>query len=339
LQPARRTWYTRRSNRTAKRKHHVVGWPDSAGRCTLSRSIVDRINELKSKLNAVILAHNYQPPPIQDLADFTGDSLGLSIEASRTSADVIVFCGVRFMAETAAVLSPDKMVLLPDEHADCPMANMITADDLRHFKSKHPNALVVCYVNSTAAVKAESDYCCTSANAVEVVDSLPRDREVIFVPDRHLGRFVQQRTHRELLLWPGYCASHVVITEDDIRRARAAHPDAVVMAHPECTEPVKDLADQVLSTSQMLRFVESSDARCFIVATECGMIYPLRKRNPRSQFIPASDRAVCPNMKRITLEKVLWSLEDLKYRVSIPTGISRRARAALDRMVEVLPTK
>jgi quinolinate synthase len=305
----------------------------------LNRNLIEKIKKLKQQRNAVILAHNYQPAEIQDLADFTGDSLGLSVKAAEADADVIVFCGVRFMAETAAVLSPRKTVLLPDELAGCPLANMITADQLRKLKQQHPDALVVCYVNSSAEVKAESDYCCTSSNAVEMVKSLPQDKEIIFVPDQHLGRFVLEKTSRNLILWPGYCMTHLMITEDDIKNARAKYPRAIVMAHPECSEPVKALADEVLSTGQMLKFVAKNTAKQFIVATETGMIYALKKQNPQSEFIAASERAVCPNMKRITAEKVLWSLEDMKYKVTVPDNVRLKAKKALDRMVATLPTK
>jgi quinolinate synthase len=303
----------------------------------MSEQLLGGIEKLKIERNAVILAHNYQPDEIQDLADFRGDSLGLSIKAAETDADIIVFCGVKFMAETAAILSPQKTVLLPDKLAGCPLADMITADQLRELKEKHPDALVVCYVNSSAEVKAESDYCCTSANAVEIVNSLPKDRPIIFVPDRHLGQFVSERTGRDLILWPGYCHVHVVITEQDIKNAKARHPDAIVMAHPECTEPVKALSDQLLSTGQMLRYVDKSDAKEFIIATEIGMIHALKKQNPQAEFFPATEKAVCPNMKRITLEKVLWSLQDMQYKVTVPQDIRTKAKKAIDRMVEILP--
>jgi quinolinate synthase len=305
----------------------------------LNRNLIEKIKKLKQQRKAVILAHNYQPAEIQDLADFTGDSLRLSINAAQTSAEVIIFCGVRFMAETAAVLSPHKTVLLPDELAGCPLANMITADQLRKLKQQHPDALVVCYVNSSAEVKAESDYCCTSSNAVEIVNSLPQDREIIFVPDQHLGRFVVEKTARNLILWPGYCMTHLMITEDDIKNTRAKYPSAIVMAHPECSEPVKALADEVLSTGQMLSFAAKNPAKQLIVATETGMIYALKKRNPQSEFIAASERAICPNMKRITAEKVLWSLEDMKYKVTVPDNVRIKAKKAIDRMVATLPKK
>ncbi len=305
----------------------------------MDERLIEKIEKLKQQRNAVILAHNYQPPEIQDLADFTGDSLGLSIKAAETNAGVIVFCGVQFMAETAAVLSPLKIVLLPDELAGCPLADMITADQLRQLKQQHPDALVVCYVNSSAQVKAESDYCCTSANAVQVVESLPADKEIIFVPDQHLGRFVAEKTARELILWPGYCHVHVVITEEDIINAKAKYPDAIVMAHPECSELVKALADELLSTGQMLNFAAENTAKRFIVATETGMIYALKRQNPQSEFIAASERAICPNMKRISIEKVLWSLEDMQYKVTVPDEVRVKAKKALDRMVAILPAK
>lgn len=305
----------------------------------MDQRLLDKIQDLKTRRNAVILAHNYQPGEIQDLADFTGDSLGLSKKAASTDAEVIVFCGVKFMAETAAILSPEKTVLLPDKHAGCPMAEMITAEQLRELKAKHPGALVVCYVNSTADVKAESDYCCTSANAVELVESIPAEKRILFVPDCHLGRFVAERTGREIVLWPGYCATHVKITEDDIKKAKADHPNAVVLAHPECNEPTKDLADELLSTSQMLNFAEKSPANTFIIATEIGIIHALKKQNPDATFIPASERAVCPNMKKITMDKIIAALEDMRYEITVPDEIRAKAKKSLDRMIEVLPKK
>jgi len=305
----------------------------------LDEKLLEKIKRLKAERKAVILAHNYQPPEIQDLADFCGDSLGLSIKAAETDAQVIVFCGVKFMAETAAILSPEKTVLLPDKFAGCPLADMITAEQLSGLKQKYPDAVVVCYVNSSAEVKAQSDYCCTSSNAVEVVSSVPQDRQIIFVPDQHLGRFVIERTGRDLVLWPGYCITHVMITEEDIKNAKTKYPDAIVMAHPECTEPVKELSDELLSTGQMLEFARKSSAKRFIVATETGMTYPLKKQNPGAEFIAASDRAICPNMKKITVEKVAWSLEDMQYKITVPEEIRIKAKKAIDRMVEILPSK
>jgi quinolinate synthase len=305
----------------------------------MNEQLIEKIRKLKTERNAVILAHNYQPGEIQDIADFTGDSLGLSIEAAKTTADLIIFCGVRFMAETATILSPDKLVLLPDKHAGCPMADMITAKQLGELKAKHPGALVVCYVNSSAEVKAESDYCCTSANAVEIVNSLPADAEVIFVPDQHLGRFVIEKTGRKMILWPGYCTTHAAINEDDIKKARESYPGAIVMAHPECNEPVKAISDKILSTGQMLKFARQSDSKSFIVSTETGIIHTLKKENPDKEFFPAVTRAICPNMKRITLDKMLWSLEDMQYKITVPDEIRIKAKRALDRMVAVVPGK
>ena len=301
--------------------------------------LLERIEKLKQQHRAVILAHNYQPEEIQDLADFTGDSLGLSIKAAETDAEVIVFCGVWFMAEIAAILSPEKTVLLPEKQAGCPMADMITAEQLRNLKQKHPDALVVCYVNSSAEVKAESDYCCTSANAAEVVNSLAKERQIIFVPDKYLGQFVAEKSGRDFVLWPGYCAIHVVITEEDIENAKARYPDAIVMAHPECTEPVKKLSDQIVSTGQMLKLARKSTAKRFIIATEIGIIHALKKQNSSAEFIAASERAICPNMKKITLEKVARTLEDMQYKISVSQEIKEEAKKALDRMVEVLPAR
>lgn len=302
------------------------------------QTLRSKIEALKKERNAIILAHNYQMPEIQDLADVTGDSLGLSVQAANTDAEVIVFCGVMFMAETAAILSPDKTVLIPDPQAGCPMADMINADQLRQLKREHPDALVVCYVNSTAEVKAESDYCCTSSNAVELVASLPVDREILFVPDQNLGRHVQRQTGRNVILWPGYCRSHVLITPEDVQAARQQHPQAVVLAHPECKDEVKDLADELLSTGQMLSTVRGSSASTFIIATELGILHALAKENPKATYVPASERAYCENMKKTTLEKVLWSLEDMQHPVRVSPDVATGARQALDRMIAVLPS-
>ena len=305
----------------------------------MSISLIDKIQELKSKRNAVILAHNYQPGEIQDIADFTGDSLGLSVQASKTDADVIVFCGVLFMAETASILSPQKTVLLPDKNAGCPMADMITAKQLESLKAQHPEALVVCYVNSSADVKALSDYCCTSSNAVKLIDRLPKDKKIIFVPDQHLGKFVEEQTGRQMILWPGFCPTHVRILAEDVETTRKAHPDAMVLAHPECGPEVRAIADALLSTGQMLTFAGKSEKKEFIIATEQGILYSLKKRYPDKGFYPASDKAICPNMKKITLEKVLWSLQDMQYVISVPQEVRVKAHRALERMLEVLPEK
>ncbi len=303
----------------------------------MTDGIVEKINNLRKKKNAVILAHNYQPGEVQDIADFTGDSLDLSRKAADTSADVIVFCGVLFMAETAAILSPRKTVLLPDKTAGCPMADMITARQLAELKEKYPDAVVVCYVNSPAEVKALSDYCCTSSNAVDIVNVIEPDKKIIFVPDKNLGQFASERTDRDLVLWPGYCPTHIFATAEDIKKIQAAHPDAVVLAHPECPKAVRDCADELLSTGQMLKYVKKSDKKEFIIATEVGIIHTLKKQNPEKIFYPASGKFVCSNMKKITLEKVLFALEDSKYVIKVPQDIAQKARAALDKMLSVLP--
>lgn len=302
----------------------------------MSEQLLEKIEKLKDQRQAVILAHNYQPSEVQDIADFTGDSLGLSVQAAKTDAKVIVFCGVKFMAETAAILSPEKTVLMPDKNAGCPMADMITAEQLRELKAENPAAVVVCYVNSTADVKAESDYCCTSSNAVQVVKSLPADRPVIFVPDKNLGQHVANLTARQIIFWPGYCATHVMITPDDVQTAKRKHPKAKVLAHPECTDQVRQLADELLSTGQMLKFTAGGDGE-YIIATETGILHSLQKQNPRAKFFAATERGICPNMKRVTLDKVLWSLEDMKYKITVDKTIAARARKALDRMLEILP--
>ncbi len=303
----------------------------------MSQEVIDKIEALKAQADAVILAHNYQPGEVQDIADFVGDSLGLSVEAAKTDAKTIVFCGVKFMAETAAILSPDKTVLLPEMGAGCPMADMITADQLKELKDANPGALVVGYVNTTAEVKAYCDYCCTSGNAIELVRSLPADKQIIFVPDRYLGQYVIDVTGREMILWPGYCPTHVRISAEDIENERAKNPESIVLAHPECTESVRAVADEMLSTGQILKFVKSSENKSFIIATEIGIIHTLKKQNPGKEFIPVTERAVCPNMKKITLEKVLWCLEDKKNVITVPEDIAGRAKAALDRMIEILP--
>jgi quinolinate synthase len=302
---------------------------------TDNTELVEKILNLKEKKKAIILVHNYQLGEVQDIADFIGDSLELSQKASKTDAEVIVFCGVHFMAETASIICPDKTVLLPELHAGCPMANMITAQALRKKKKEHPKATVVCYVNTSAAVKAESDICCTSANAVRLVEKLTDVEEIIFVPDQYLGSYVASQTGKKMILWPGYCPTHVRILPQDIMRRKAEHPQAKTVVHPECRPEVKALADAVLSTGGMIRFARESDAREIIVGTEMGIIYRLQKENPQKRFIPASEQAVCPRMKLTTLESVLWSLESMTHVVKVPERIRVRARRAVDRMLEV----
>lgn len=299
------------------------------------KSIEEQIQELKEQRGAVVIAHNYQIDEVQAMADFTGDSLELSRRSAALSEDVVVFCGVHFMAETAAILAPEKTVLIPDPHAGCPMADMVTAEGLRALKAEHPDAKVVCYVNSSAEVKAESDICCTSSNAVKVCESLG-DVEIIFVPDRNLGAFVAEKLGKEFILYNGFCPTHERIRDVDVLAMKEAHPDALVLAHPECSRPVRDLADELLSTGQMCRYAQASEKKEFIIATELGINYRLRTENPEKTFYPVNpDRAVCPNMKKITLEKILWSLQDMKHRVTVPSDIAARAVGCIEKMLAI----
>ena len=295
-------------------------------------NLVAEIQKLKAERKAIILAHNYQLPDVQDVAAFPGDSLELSRKATEVVAAVIVFCGVHFMAETATILNPDKIVLMPDARAGCPMADMLTGDQLREFKAKHPGAKVVCYVNSTAEVKAESDCCCTSGNAVKIVRHYA-DSDVLFVPDQHLGSVVAETLGRELILWPGYCPTHARINPKDILDLKAAHPQALALAHPECPKPVRVVADHVLSTGQMCKFVAENPATEFILATEEGLIHRLKKDNPSKTFYRVSPFAVCPNMKRNTLEKVLFCLRDMQPVVKVDPAIAARARRSIEQML------
>ena len=295
----------------------------------------DEIRKLQHERDAVILAHNYQPGDVQDIADFTGDSLELARKATDIQARVIVFCGVHFMAETAAILNPGKTVLLPAADAGCPMADMITGEQLRQLKARHPGAKVLCYVNSTAEVKAESDCCVTSANAVAVAQSFAPDQAIIFVPDRHLGSFTAEQLGRTFILWPGFCPTHARMTEAHIRDARAEHPGAPVLVHPECPKPVRDAADAVLSTGGMCRHVLGRPETAFIIGTETGILHRLQKENPGKAFYPLLEQAVCPNMKKITLEKVLWSLRDMQTVVAVPEAIAVRARRSIDAMLAI----
>lgn len=292
--------------------------------------------KLKEKRNAIILVHNYQIGEVQDIADYIGDSLGLSQQAAETDADVIVFCGVHFMAETASILCPDKIVLLPDIKAGCPMADMITADELRIKKKEHPHAVVVCYVNSTAEVKAESDICCTSANAVKVIQSLADAEEILFVPDKYLGYYISTKTEKKIIFWEGFCPTHVRILPEDILRLKEMHPEAKVVVHPECTPGVITQADQVQSTGGICKFSRETEARELIIGTEIGILHRLRKENPNKIFYPASEQAICPNMKLNNLEKILWTLEDMQYEVKVPQDIRFRAKAAVDKMLTVI---
>ncbi|MFC1904799.1 quinolinate synthase NadA [Chloroflexota bacterium] len=296
--------------------------------------LIEKINELRKRRDAIILAHNYQRGEVQDIADFVGDSLELSQKAAKTDADVIVFCGVHFMAETAYILSPDKIVLLPDIHAGCPMADMITAERLREKKKELPGAAVVCYVNSSAEVKAESDVCCTSANAVRVVESVDAN-EILFVPDQYLGHYASTKTDKKISFWPGFCTTHMKILPEHITQRRQEYPRARVIVHPECRPEVIALADEALSTGGICRYASSSEAQEIIVGTEIGIIHRLQKENPGKKFIPASEKAVCPNMKLITLEKVLWVLQEMTPEVKVPEEIRLKAKAAVDKMIAI----
>jgi quinolinate synthase len=295
-----------------------------------------RLRDLAGERDAVVLAHNYQRPEVQDAADFVGDSLELARKAAATDAAVILFCGVHFMAETAKILSPAKTVLMPDTQAGCPMADMVTVEGLRALKAQHPGAAVVAYVNTSADIKAEVDVCCTSANAPDIVASIPADQPVIFVPDRNLGDWVAGRTGRtNMIMWNGYCPVHEEMTAAEVSAALAAHPGAELMAHPECRREVRALATVITSTSGMLRYPASSAARSFIVATETGLLHRLRGLYPEREFVPAARGAVCPNMKLTTLDKAIQALDEGLNEIVVPPRIAARALAAVERMMQV----
>jgi quinolinate synthase len=292
------------------------------------------LRSLAAERDAVILAHNYQRPEVQDAADFVGDSLELARKAAATPQSVILFCGVHFMAETAHILSPQKTVLMPDPRAGCPMANMVTAEGLRALKAQHPDAVVVAYVNTTAAVKAETDVCCTSSNAVEIVQRFAKDQQIIFVPDKNLGDWVERQTGRKMILWDGFCHVHAGITVADIAARKAEYPEAKVMAHPECPRAIVDMADVVTSTSGMLRYPGDDPARTFIVATETGLLHRLDKIYPDRRFVAASLNSVCPNMKLTTLDSAITALDEGLNEITVPPRIRERAAQAVARMIE-----
>ena len=310
-------------------------------------TLKDEILKLKKEKDVIILAHNYQIPDVQDVADFTGDSLGLSRQAAKVEQKTILFCGVRFMAETAAIISPEKKVLLPDLEAGCSLSDSITVDELQNWKKQHPSAIVVGYVNTTAEIKAELDYCCTSSNAVNVVNSIPEDKEILFLPDMFLGSYVAKMTGRKnMRIWAGECHVHAGITPEDINKKLASMKDAEFVIHPECgctTPMMYDVADgsfddkkvSILSTDGMLKHVNKSKSKNFVVATETGILYRMRKDNPGKTFIPASDKAECQYMKMITLEKVYDALVNEKYLVTVPKEIADKARLAINRMLEI----
>ncbi|QJA06293.1 quinolinate synthase NadA [Thermosulfurimonas marina] len=293
------------------------------------------IRRLAKDRKALILAHNYQPPEIQDIADLVGDSLELSLKAAQTEAEVIVFCGVLFMAETAHIVSPEKIVLFPAPQACCAMASMITPEDVRALREAHPGAPVVTYVNSYAEVKAESDICCTSANVVRVIATLP-EKEIICLPDMNLAQYAQRFfPDKKIIYFEGFCPFHHLLTPEEVKRAKEAHPEALFIAHPECRPEVIDLADHVASTSGMLKFCRESEHREFIIGTEVGLLYPLRKQNPDKKFYPASENMVCEAMKLTTLELVYQALEKMEPRVEVPEDIRKRALRAVKRMLEI----
>ncbi|MCK4403514.1 MAG: quinolinate synthase NadA [candidate division Zixibacteria bacterium] len=298
--------------------------------------LVNDILKLKEERKAIILAHNYQIGEVQDIAEFVGDSLGLSQQAAKTDAEVIVFCGVHFMAETAKILSPNKTVLMPDLNAGCAMSNMITPRQLKEMKKTYPEAVVVTYVNTTAEIKAESDYCCTSANSVKVVQSIPEEKEILFIPDKYLGDFSAKQANRKMILWEGYCPTHRRILAEDILKKKAQYPKAEVLVHPECTPDVIAMADKVLSTSGICRYAKESNSEEFIIGTEIGILHRLKKENPQKQFYPASNLADCHNMKLNNLEKILWSLEDMAYPVEVPPEVAQKAKRSIDRMLEIV---
>ncbi len=298
--------------------------------------LTEEIKHLKKQRRAIILSHVYQRPEVQEAADFVGDSLELSRRAAETDADVIVFCGVHFMAESAAILSPDKIVLLPEKQAGCPMADMVDGPSLRARKQNMLGAVVVCYVNTSAEVKAESDLACTSANAVNVIKSLPEDQPVLFIPDKNLGDYVAKKSGRKnIRLWEGYCTTHEKLTRDDVLAAKREHPEAQVLVHPECRPDVVELADAVASTTGMLRYAGESPAEEFIVCTEKGILHQFNKRYPDKKFYPASDKLVCPNMKATTLEKVHRSLLTMEPQVTVAPDIREKALRCLERMLAV----
>ncbi|MCL5318350.1 MAG: quinolinate synthase NadA [Thaumarchaeota archaeon] len=313
---------------------------------TQAGQMIEEIKRLKEQRNAVILAHNYQVGEIQDLADYTGDSLKLSRQAAETDADLIIFCGVNFMAETASILSPDKTVLIPDPEAGCSLADTINVRQLRAWKRKHSGAVVVSYVNTSAEVKAESDYCCTSANAVKIVNAIPAGREILFLPDVFLGSYVEQETGRKLQLWPGECHVHAGIRPDMVNAIREQHPEAEFLVHPECgcltpslyymsNGDVSKKGTHVLSTEGMLKYAKESCSSCFLVATEVGILHRMMKDNPGKTFLPVNPDAVCEYMKGTTLDKIYRSLVDNVYEVKVPKAVATKARVAIDRMLQI----
>lgn len=297
--------------------------------------IIKEINRLKKEKNAVIVAHNYQIDEVQDIADLVGDSFALSKFCANNDADVIVFCGVHFMAESAKIISPKKTVILPEKHAGCPMADMVTAEALKKKKVEHPGAAVVCYINSSAEVKAESDICCTSSNAVNVVNSLEQ-KDIIFVPDENLGSYIAEKLpHKNIILWNGYCITHHKIKKDDVLLAKEKHPEAILLVHPECRKEIVDLANFVGSTKQIIDYAATSDAKEFIIGTEMGIMHKLKMESPDKKFYLMSPGLICPNMKKTTLDSILHSLQTMTEKIELDEDVRIRARKSLDRMLSV----
>jgi quinolinate synthase len=300
-----------------------------------NRELIKRIKKLIKDKNGILLAHNYQRDEIQEIADITGDSLGLSMEASKTDADLIVFCGVHFMAESASILSPDKKVILPRMDAGCPMADMITVKDLIKKQKESPNLTTITYVNSSADVKAYSDICCTSANAIKVVNSIKSKNGILFTPDKNLGKYVSDKTGKDMILWEGYCPTHNRLKKEEVLKLKDKYPDALFVAHPECRPEVLEIADHICSTSGIYKFAKERDNEIFIIGTEAGILYRLKKENPKKKFILASKNLICPNMKLTRLEDVLSSLERMENIVKVPEDIRILAKRSLDRMLSI----
>jgi quinolinate synthase len=298
-------------------------------------ALTQKILALKQERNAVIVAHNYQIDEVQALADVIGDSFALSKYCATVPRDVICFCGVHFMAESAKILSPQKTVLLPEINAGCPMADMVTAEELKALKREHPQAAVVCYINTSAAVKAESDICCTSSNAVKVIQSLTEE-EIIFVPDKNLGSYVAKKVpEKKMIIWDGFCVTHHRVTLEEVQKAKEAHPDAVILVHPECRPEVVELADFVGSTRQIIDFAAASKEKKFIVGTEMGVLYSLKKNSPEKIFYLLSPGLICPNMKKTRLESVYTAFLEMRYAIELEQEIMRKARTTLERMLKV----
>ncbi len=298
-------------------------------------NLIKEIFSWKEKREAIILAHVYQPDEIQDIADFTGDSLFLSQQAAKTQAKVIVFCGVQFMAETASILSPEKIILLPEIKAGCPLSDMAPIEKVKKKLKELPKVAIISYVNSSAVVKSLSDYCCTSANAVQIVQTIPAEKDILFIPDKNLADFTARKAKRNIIPWQGYCPVHNILTKEDVIKVKKLHPQALLLVHPECRPEVCNLADYIGSTRGIIEFASNNPAKEYIIGTELGIFHPLKKNNPNKQFFPASEKMICKDMKLITLEKVLHSLKKLEPRIIVPENIRKKSLKALNRMIEI----